>query len=112
MRKEVHWYTSDRRHRAIDKHKAATNIVSSNFEVGNFVVIFKAINPAKKLSFFWYCSCRIRSVKRLAVCTVKDLIVRKNDNVRTTRIEKNCGLLHESEAPSNFLDLANRFVEK
>lgn len=112
MHNDVYKHISDRHCRAIDKHNVATDIVTPNFEVGDFVVIWKARRPAKKLSFSWYGQCHIHSIKSLAVCIEEDLNTRKHENVHHTQIKKYCGLLHGSEVFSKVLDLADQSVAK
>lgn len=112
MHKDVDIRISDRRRRAIEAHNAATNIVTPNFEVGDFVVICKAQRPANKLSFRWCGPRRIHAVKSPAVCSVEDLVTHKLETVHVTRIKKYCGQLDGQIVPSEVLDLADRSAAK
>lgn len=112
LHKDVKKRIDSRRLRAIESHNAATNIVTPNFEIGDFVVICKATRPAHKLSFRWCGPRKVVAVKSPAVCVVADLLTQKRETVHAARMKKYCGALDGSEVPEEVLDLADRTAAK
>lgn len=112
MHKDVKQRINDHRRRSIKAHNGATNIVTPNFEVGDFVVVCKATKPAHKLSFRWCRPRRVISVKSPAVCVVAYLTTEKQETVHVAWMKKYCGQLDDTEVPDEVLDLAYRTAAK
>lgn len=112
MHKEVHERIPNRCRKSIEANKAATNIVISNFYVGDLVPVSKAKWQAHKLSFIWCGPRRVVTVKSPAVCVVQDLITQKSKNIHVARLNRYCGTLNGTEVPADVLDLADLTIAK
>ena len=62
IHKDVQNDVSLRRERAIDAQNNTTNIVSPSVTVGDFVLVFRAVDRGNKLQFRWFGPCRVKSV--------------------------------------------------
>lgn len=112
MHKDVSEKVTNRRKKAVATHNKATNIVEPKFELGDIVLVRRAVDRGHKLQFKWYGPLRIDKVYSSLVYGVCKFDGSHSQRVHATRLIRYSAPDENAQVPTEVLELADHTTAK
>lgn len=108
MHKAVSEKISARRRKSIASHNKATNISEPHFEIGDIVILRRAVDRGHKLLNKWRGPMRVEKIHSPLVYSVSHFDGSGSIRVHATRLIRYCAALKNNVVPSDVLALADQ----
>lgn len=112
LHKDVAAKVSNRRKKAISAHNKSTNIIEPKFEIGDFVLVRRAVDRGHKLQYKWFGPLRVEQVHSPLVYSVAKFNGTDLQRVHATRLIRYRPKLEGTNVPQDILDLADHTTAK